>query len=325
MNHLLTFGWHFTTVDNANSKSFVFDQSTLGRPTYFAHLSDPLVKITSCSGRCQDSSGASIVGTSFHIPQGAKSGSNTDSHITVIETDTGDEYGFWRTSLNWTTKTMTAANGDKINTATGTGIQLHVGADAGHFALSGGLIRPNELLDATNNHTYINHALALNVPCVASGGTSGIPSSVFPALTASGGTIGSDGCVDSSKGDGTPYGSLLMLNMSDTSIQTGGYPLWQQTIMKTLSHYGAYVTDTHGSDDVSFFTQSCPSWTSLGATDMLQSVMQTLGTPSSTYYFTRSCTGLAAGAEADYGLKSSIPIPVNKLQVLDPCVPRGTC
>jgi hypothetical protein len=255
MNHLLTFGWHFTTVDNANSNSFVFDQSTLGRPTYFAHLSDPLVKITSCSGRCQDSSGASIVGTSFHIPQGAKSGSNTDSHITVIETDTGDEYGFWRTSLNWTTKTMTAANGDKINTATGTGIQLHVGADAGHFALSGG----------------------------------------------------------------------LMLNMSDTSIETGGYPLWQQTIMKTLSHYGAYVTDTHGSDDVSFFTQSCPSWTSLGATDMLQSVMQTLGTPSSTYYFTRSCTGLAAGAEADYGLKSSIPIPVNKLQVLDPCIPRGTC
>jgi hypothetical protein len=216
---------------------------------------------------------------------------------------------------------MTAANGDRVNTNSDSGVQLHVGADAAHFALSAGLVRPAELLDATNRGVSLNHAFAVDVPCVAAG----IPSSVYPALNATGGTIKSDGCIDASKGDGTPYGSLLMLNMTDTAIETSGAPPWQQTIMKTLSHYGAYVTDTHGGKDISMFVQSCPSWTNLGTTDMLQSVMQTLGSPTGTYYYTRSCSGLSSGTEADYGLKSSIPIPINKLQIVDPCVPRGTC
>jgi hypothetical protein len=322
---MITFGWHFESSDGTNNNTFRLDQSTLGRPTYFAHPSDPLVKLTSCGGRCVDSSNASIVGTSFHIPQGALPGANTDAHITVIETDTGDEYGFWRTSLNWSTKTMTASNGDRINTNTSAGVQLWAGANAGHFAMSAGLIRPNELLDATNNHTSLNHAFVLNVGCVADGSKSGIPSSVYPALTGSGGTIKSDGCVDSSKGDGPPYGSLIMLNMTDAAIESSGAPPWQQTLMKTLSHYGAYVSDTHGSDDVSFFTQSCPSWTSLGATDMLQSVMQQLGSPTGTYYFSRNCIGLTGTQEANYGLQSGIKVPMDKLQILDPCVPKHSC
>jgi len=264
------------------------------------------------------------VGTSFHIPQNASPGTNTDAHLDVIETDTGDEYGFWQAHVDYSTGTMTATNGDRLNTVTGTGTQLQVGADAGHFALSGGLVRPNELLDATNNHTYIRHALVLDVPCVANGSTSGIPSSVYPALYASGNTIASDGCVDASKGDGPPYGSLLMLNMTDTDIQNSGAPPWQQTIMKTIAHYGAYVSDTQSVENLTIFKQSCTSYLSIGAPDMQQSVFQSLGSANGTYYNSSSCANWQTGT-ANYGLKSTVPIPVNKLEVIDACVPKRTC
>jgi len=304
INHLLTYNWQFP----GGSSAFSLPGSSGSRPSYFANPADPLIKISSCSGRCLDQNGVSIVGSSFHIPKNAVPGGNTDSHLDVIETDTGNEYDFWQASVNYTTGTMTATNGDLDNVLTGTGVQLKVGADAAGFSLLGGLLRPSELLDNTNSSTPINHALVLDVGCVANGSTSGIPSSVYPSITR-----GSDGCIDSSKGDGPPYGSLFKLNMSDSEIAASGAPSWEQTIMKTISHYGAYVSDTQSVDSMYIFAQTCDSWTTLGVPDLFQKVDQQIGTG---YYSNGGC---------NYGLKSSIPIPVNKLEVVDPCVPKKTC
>jgi len=317
MSHLATYNWQFTS-----STAFKFEVSTDSRPVYFAHPSDPLIKLVSCSGSCKDQSGASIVGTSFHVPLNAVPGTNGDSHTDVIETDTGDEYGFWQASVNFTNDTMTATNGDKLSTVTDSGVQLQVGADAAHIALSGGLVRPAELLAGT-----IKHALVLDVPCVANGSTSGIPSSVYPALYLSGHTIASDGCLDSSKGDGPPYGSLFKLNMSDAEIAASGAPSWEKTIMTALAHYGAYVSDTDtSSDGIYIFRQSAPSWTNLNVQDLFQSADSQLGGSDGTYYNSPSgCVNNSLSAGCNYGLQSSIPIPISKFEVVDPCVVQKTC
>jgi hypothetical protein len=316
INHLITYNWQFSS-----STAFKFGVSTDARPVYFAHPTDPLIKLVSCSGSCKDQSGASIVGASFHIPLNAVPGSNSDSHTDVIETDTGDEYGFWQASVNFTNDTMTANNGDKLSTVTGSGVQLQVGADAAHIALSGGLVRPAELLSGV-----IKHALVLDVPCVANGSTPGIPSSVYPALYLDGSTIGSDGCVDSSKGDGTPYGSLLKLNMSDADIAASGAPSWEKTIMTAMAHYGAYVSDTQSVETMFIFRQSAPSWTNLNVQDLFQSADSQLGGSDGTYYNSPAgCVNNSLTSGCNYGLQSSVPIPISKFEVIAPCVPQKTC
>jgi hypothetical protein len=316
INHLVTFNWQF---QNNGAGTFQLPSATNGRPTYFAHPSDPLLKLTSCSGSCKDQNGNSIVGQSFHIPQNATPGTNTDAHLDVIETDTGNEYGFWQAHISWSAGTITATAGDVVNTVNDSGVMLKVGADAAHIALSGGLLRPSELLDATNNHTYIDHALVLDVPCVADGSQSGIPSAVYPSPNRN-----SDGCTDSSKGDGPPYGSLLQLNMTDAQIASSGAPAWEQTIMKTLAHYGAYVSDTQSVENMTIFRQACESWDSLGAPDIFQSVFSQLGSSDGTYHFTTGCQNYTTST-ANYNLTSNVPIPVNRLQVIDACVPQRTC
>lgn len=322
INHLITFNWQF---QNAGANTFELPASTDSRPTYFGHPGDPSILISSCSSGCISRNGSSFAGTAIHIPLHAIAGTSPDHHLDVIETDTGIEYGFYHAAVDYSTNTMTTETGYEENITTGLGVQTPKSADAAHIALLGGLLRPNELLDATNNKTYIHHALVLDVPCVADGKTTpGIPSSVYPALYSNGSTIPSDACHDSSIGDGPPYGSLLALNMTDQQIAATNSPGWEQTIMKTIAHYGAYVSDTQSTELLSIFRQSCESWASLGVPDIFQNVDQQLAASSGgTYYFSSDCSHFPTSA--NYGLKSTFAIPVNQLEVIDPCIPKHIC
>lgn len=325
INHMTSAGWYF---GGGSTSNFQLTASSQSRPLYFAHPTDPLVKLTSCSGACWDQNRNSIVGTSFHVPQNAAPGSQGsggnqgDDHFDVIETDTGDEYDFWQASIDWSNDTMTANNGDLDNVETGSGVQLKVGADAAGISLLGGLMRPSELLDATNANSYIHHALVLDVDCTADGSdtSDNIPQAVYPSNSR-----GPDGSC-SNQGTAPPYGALLMLNMTDAQIAASGAPAWEQTIMKTLEHYGAYVSDSQDETSISIFRQSCGSWESLGAPDMQQSVFQQLGSSDGTYYNLSNCANYATeNYNPNYGLTSSVPIPVNKLEVVNPCVIQKQC
>jgi hypothetical protein len=79
--------------------------------------------------------------------------------------------------------------------------------------------------------------------------------------------------------------------------------------MTALAHYGAYAEDTNGSwhdEGIYIFTQDPTSWTSLGQPNQWANTINQLGGHNAT-------------------LTSSIPIPTNKLEIVNPCVPKGTC
>jgi hypothetical protein len=276
-----------------------FTMDAGSRPVYFAGPSDPTMKIVCTNalgaGSCTGVNRVNIAGQTINVPAGAQTENGSDGHLTVIETATGAEYDFWDTSISGST--IEAGTGSVVNVNTGNGLGAE--GDAANFALTAGLLRPSELASGT-----INHALVVTVPCTnANGATVGY---TYPATGGWG-----EACGDywTESGSGAPMlGQLLRLNMTDAQIAASGAPVWQQTIMTALAHYGAYIEDTDGgwNSGIDIITQDSTSWTALGLPDQW------------------------AGLEQQYGdvggtLSSSVPIPVSQLQVVSACVPEGTC
>lgn len=298
INYMENSGWAFETSGKAGYPGPAFYDGS--RAVFFAHPTDPLVKLTSCSGDCNNYSGANIVGTSFHVPQGAMPYSNTDAHFTVVETDTGAEYDFWETSVNWSNDTMTATYGDEDNVITGSGVPgNYAGAEASNNPLLAGLMRPSEVL-AAQTTDQINHALILDVACVQS-----ISPPVWPSTK---------GEADSScnNANAPHFGTLLKLNWTDAQIKASSAYPWEQGIMYALAHYGAYIVDTNGAGDnnIYIFRQSANSWTDLGAENQWSVVdpMITGGVGGSNPY-----------------IQSNVAIPISALEVVDPCVQQHQC
>ncbi len=293
--HMARYGWAF----QRHSKGFTINDAG-SRPVYFAHPGDPVMTVNCTSeegrGTCEGSNRVDVNGARIHVPAGARPGSNGDAHMTVVETGTGQEYDFWHASVSRGTLTAGTGSAANVNTDTGTG----QGGDAASLSLVGGLLRPSELLAG-----HIDHPLVIDIPCTDSqGANSGY---VWPA---SGGWGDYCGEYWHESGSGAPnIGQLFMLNLTDAQIARSGAPRWQRTIMTALAHYGAYAEDTNGSchdESISIFMQSSASWTSLGQRNQWASAIAHLGGSHGT-------------------LSSSVPIPISKLEVVNPCVPQGTC
>ena len=271
------------------------------RPVYFADPSDPTMKIV-CkndfgSGSCTGANGVNVAGRQINVPRGAAPQSGSDAHLTVIETATGAEYDFWDASIQGST--IVAGDGSSSMSTRATG--LGANGDAANFALTAGLLRPSELASGE-----IDHALAVTVPC-----TSGNGANVGYSWPASGGWGEACGDYWNESTSGAPgLGQLLRLNMTDQQIAGSSAPTWEKTIMTALSHYGAYIEDTDGSynSGIGIIVQDPASWTDLGAPDEWASTLQQFGDSS------------AGGT-----LSSHVPIPVSDLQVVNACVPQGTC
>jgi hypothetical protein len=293
--HMATYNWN---LQGSNSAFSLSDNGT--RPIYYASASDPALTVN-CTDEdgpntCQGYNGIDVNGATIHVPAGAKPGNNWDAHMIVIETNTGQEYDFWHTSISGSTLTAGSGAVENVNTSDGT----KDAGDAASLALTAGLLRPSELASG-----HINHALAIDLPCTnATSATTGY------SWPATGGWGEYCGKYWNETTTGAPnIGQLFKLNMTDTQIAASGAPHWQQTIMTALAHYGAYAEDTNGSwhdEGIYIFTQDPTSWTSLGQANPWTSVINALGGHNGT-------------------LSSAIPIPTSKLQVVDPCVPEGTC
>jgi len=292
--HMTHYGWTFGPSGGLTIGSG-------SRPVFFATASDPTMKIA-CkndfgASSCTGANGINIAGRRINVPRGAAPQSGSDAHMTLIETATGAEYDFWDASVRGSTIEVGDGSVIDVNTSTGLGAN----GDAANFSLTAGLLRPSELASGE-----IDHALIVTVPC-----TSGNGANVGFSWPATGGW--GEACGDywnESTGGAPGVGQLLHLNMTDQRIAGSSAPTWEKTIMTALSHYGAYIEDTDGSYDsgIDIITQDASSWTDLGAPNQWASVLQQFGESS-----------------ANGTLTSHVPIPVSDLQVVNACVPQGTC
>ena len=294
--HMARYGWAFP----GGRRGFVL-QDRGSRPVYFARATDPVMRVHCLSAEgpktCQGANGLSVNRARIHVPVGARSGSNWDAHLTVVETATGQEYDFWHARVAG--RTVVAGTGAVQNVYRNAGTRSGA-ADAASFALTAGLLRPSELASG-----HIDHALALNIPCTSAHGAN--VGFVWPAAGGWGQPCGQ--FWNESRVGAPNIGQLFRLNMTDAQIAASGAPRWERTIMTALARYGAYAEDTSGyyhESTMSILQQDPSSWTNLGKPDQWARVIRRLG-----------------GRNGQ--LSSRVSIPVNRLEIVNPCVPRGTC
>jgi hypothetical protein len=294
--HMLTYGWALQD----SSTGFSLSASDGTRPVYFGTPSDPVLTVH-CTNEegpntCQGYNGVNVDGAHINVPAGARPGNNWDAHMIVIETATGQEYDFWHASITGSTLTTGTGAVENVNSSDGT----QDAGDAASFALTAGLLRPAELASG-----HIDHALVMTIPCTNANGPN-----VGYSWPATGGWGEYCGQYWNESATGAPtIGQLFKLNMTDAQIAASPAPTWQKTIMTALAHYGAYAEDTEGgwhNEGMYILTQDPTSWTSIGQPNAWTNTINALGGHNNT-------------------LTSTTPIPTNKLQIIDPCVPRGTC
>ncbi len=294
--HIAAYGWH---VEDS-STAFTLSAPERTRALYFATSSDPVMTIK-CSAEygptsCQGTNRVSANGARIHVPAGAQPDANADGHLSIIETDSGLEYDLYQAAVSGSTITAQTGAVFNANTTDGTGD----GGDAASLALTGGLLRPSELLAG-----HIDHALAISVPCVNANGPN--VGYVWPATGGWGEPCGEYWSETASTAP--PIGTLFKLNMTDAEIAASGAPVWEQTVMTALAHYGAYAEDTNGTwhdGGMAIAMQDSASFTSIGQADQWASAVNALGGSNGT-------------------LSSSVPIPASRLEVVDPCAVRGNC
>lgn len=239
-------------------------------PIYFARADDPVHVLvpTAPWGRNP------IAGHRIRVPRGARGAGGTDGHLTVVQPD-GWEYDLWQAK-------RVAPRGGRL--VFGWGGRLRIDGDgrgsggtASEFGSAAGIIRAAELRAGR-----IDHALALVVKCTASNlgfgfGVAPAPrgdqgsSFVYPA------SKGATGCTDGSS-DAPPTGARFRLALSERQINRLAVPTWRKAVLRALSRYGAYVTDTGGSG-FGFLAESSSSYTSFGRPDPMVEFARWAGLP----------------------------------------------
>jgi hypothetical protein len=294
------------TANNVNfeggSGQFAFTSDDGRDGVYYSRASDPVVTIH-CTyywgpGTCTGASKVNIDGQQIHIPAGAMPQDNgSDMHMTVVDQTNQIEYDFEHATWSADHQTLNVWAGAEIPAGPNLGTGLGGGGTAAGFSTLAGLITEPELAAGT-----INHAIAINVPC-----TNG---TVYPAQGANGLP-----CTqlqgENNTGTPTPLGTLFQLNMTDSQIANSGAPAWEKTIMTAMAHYGMYVNDTDGIDNIELEAVSDVSYTSLGG----QAVMSNFISQQGGWYYSPLNRWIMAGPG----------IPLNKLRVVDPCWAEGLC
>jgi hypothetical protein len=269
---------------------------------YYSRTTDPVVTIH-CTyewgpGTCTGTNKVNIDGQQIHIPAGAMPQTNgSDMHMSIVDQANSIEYDFEHATWSTDHKTLNVWAGAEIPAGNNIGTGLGGGGTAAGFSTAAGLITAPELASGT-----INHALAINVPC-----TNG---AVYPAAGAYGMACSQ---IQGNKptGTATPLGTLFQLNMTDPEIAASGAPVWEKTIMTAMAHYGMYVNDTDGIDNIELEAESDVSYTSLGG----QPLMSNLISQQGGWYYSPLNRWIMEGPG----------IPLNKLRVVSPCFAQGTC
>jgi hypothetical protein len=297
--HMRAYSWAIQASSSTSTHSFSLVPTDGSRPIYFGSPTDPVMTIR-CdawygAASCHGANGVNANGAHIHVPAGATPAANGDAHMSIVETDTGREYDLWHAAISGTTITAATSAEENVQTSDGTGD----GGDAASLALTGGLLRPSELMSG-----HIDHALAMTVPCTSANGANAGFS--WPASGGWGDVCGQ--YLAETARDAPPIGALFKLNMTDRQIAASGAPAWERTIMTALAHYGAYAEDTNGSAHagLSILMQDPTSWTSIGQRDQWSAAV-------------------AKFHGHDGWLSSRVPIRSSRLELVAPCVQRLSC
>ncbi len=292
------------TANNVNFEGggpFAFTSDDGRDGVYYSRTSDPVVTIH-CTyywgpGTCSGANKVNVDGQHIHVPAGAMPQDNgSDMHMTVFDQANQLEYDFEHATWSADHQTLNVWAGAEIPAGPNLGTGLGGGGTAAGTATPAGLITEPELASGT-----INHALSINLPC-----TSG---AVYPA----GGAYGL--ACSQIQGENTtgaaPLGTLLQLNMSDAQIAASGAPAWEKTIMTAMAHYGMYVNDTDGLNEIELEAESDISYTSLGGQPLMSNFISQQGG----WYYSPLNRWIMEGPG----------IPINKLRVVDPCWAQSLC
>ena len=294
------------TANNVNfeggSSQFAFTSDDGRDGIYYSRTTDPVVTLH-CTyewgpGTCTGANKVNIDGQHIHIPAGAMPQNNgSDMHMSIVDQANSVEYDFEHATWSADHKTLNVWAGAEIPAGHNSGTGLGGGGTAAGFSTVAGLITEPELASGT-----INHALAINVPC-----TNG---AVYPA----GGAYGlacSQIQGENTTGTATPLGTLFQLNMTDAQIAASGAPAWEKTIMTAMAHYGMYVNDTDGLNEIELEAESDISYTSLGGQPLMTNFISQQGG----WYYSPLNRWIMEGPG----------IPINKLRVVDPCWAQSLC
>ena len=253
-------------------------------PLYYPTASDPVFTL-----HCYETSWGTcpIEGHRIRIPDAARPAGGSDAHLAVIDHASGWEYDLYKVrskpsgggvlEFRWGGRTRLDGDG------------LGSNATAAHFALSAGIIRPEELAAGR-----IDHALFMVVKCTAG--------MVYPA--------GGGGAQCADPADAPAGGMRFQLDYTSAEIEALAVPRWKKTIFHALATYGAYVGDTGGTG-FNFQFQSGSTYTSFGHEDRLVDWAQTQ--PGVTPYNGKYVFDVGPGVDW------------SRLRVIDPCVTSGTC
>ncbi len=240
-------------------------------------------------------------GEYIYVPAGAHWACSSDGHMTIIQPN-GSVEDFWHvTSVDFSTKVVTASAHGRSNLK-GDGLQDFT-TTAAWFSNLAGIMRAQEL-----EAGQINHALFAIIRC--SDGTA-----VFPAHT---GTTAAtcSGSGIASGGNSLPMGARLWLAMTDTQINALSEPSWKKVMLKAMSHYGMIIGDTGGSTySFGIEVESGTTYTAMGYPDQVAAWAAKQG-------FTSRPSYLSLGDILD---STSTSIWSKYLKVVDPCVSSGTC
>ena len=251
------------------------------RTAYGANAMPVKIHCTEPWGKCK------VEGTTVYLDarERPQDGGNPghDSHLAIVDTQTGLEYDFWGTQ--WPPK-----NGI-LNVAWGGSCPLSgqgyasCSATSSGTALSIGIIRAKDLAAAVQTGGTLPYALQSGVKC-----SNGF---VAPLTSSDGKTAGCP-----------PQGSRLYLAMHDADVNATAASGIVKAIMRTIDedHYGMFITDTSGGEngfsliaenDVSYTAEGLPAPFVNQIVPLAQSEGMSGTTPSNNlYYIPLTTTGI---------------------------------
>jgi hypothetical protein len=208
-----------TLVSAASQQGFLVAAKSWTVPVYYADATTPkkTFSLTASWAPMRTMSGVPVPANAAPDPAG-------DGHMMIVDSSTGCEYDFWKTTKN-ADGSWTAQWGNALSSL-GTGVYPYgLSARGSGFALGAGLIRADEMAAG-----QINHALVFSYNYPKSGGP------VLPATESDGrNTIA--GAI--------PEGARVQLDPS-LNLDALGLTPWQKVVARALQQYGMFLGDAGG-------------------------------------------------------------------------------
>jgi hypothetical protein len=303
-----TTGWVLELAATPSKRDFTY-------PVYFSTYSDPVYTID-CNGCTLQ--GIQINIPSYSVPENDSADCTSGDHHIAIINPAYAEYDMWEAcppnGRGGTFKIGYGGYGHLYGPYEDMGITtdtMAYGGGQSGFAEELGGVRAVDI----SQGAMIPHALQMQIPCAGNTNTAN-PYRLNPVWPAQ--NVPTDQACSNDFQHPPFYGMRVQLNMTDAQIQALHLPAYATSVLLTLEHYGAFVSDTGTGGDMQFVTESGLTYTQLGLTDPWVTLAQQNGIQP-----TNGVTD--NGDYTAYLFTIAAPGLTQHLRVIAPCVTWGTC